>query len=346
MGGDPSTLRSSPFDPAAERTSGLFGTARIGRPRMTASCTVSSDPPLSPDSTTTTSWATWATIRFRDGKASGRGPRCGSYSLSRSPSTATLLCKLRCSRGYTTPRPVPRTAIARPSPSESTVPRWAAPSIPRASPETTAIPATDNDAPSSRAKARPAADAERVPTIATRGRSNASSDPAYASAAGGSSSVPNTVAQPGSSASHQRHWATRTPPSHSAANRAASWSHPSPRRRSEGKGEASPRERRSRVSPRPSTECRCTDRSRETPSPAQDRKVSMSASCRRRTSFNAVWSQSVVMPRRHSLHRAGPDGGVRGRGRRRRCRERTRCHRREGRPACERPGEPGRDRAP
>ena len=51
----------------------------------------------------------------------------------------------------------------------SSTPRWAAPSMPRASPETTATPAAARSRPSARAIPAPAPVQRRVPTIATRG---------------------------------------------------------------------------------------------------------------------------------------------------------------------------------
>src|SRR5262249_11956747 len=77
-----------------------------------------------------------------------------------------------------------------PPASTATVPvarlaRWAAPSMPRASPETTAKPAAPRSRASRSAKRRPAADALRAPTSATVGRLSAAALPRTAKSGGG-----------------------------------------------------------------------------------------------------------------------------------------------------------------
>ena len=63
-------------------------------------------------------------------------------------------------------------------------PAWAAPSIPSASPDTTATPAAARSRPSSRATAAPTPVQRRVPTIATRGPSSTARSPWTNSTAG------------------------------------------------------------------------------------------------------------------------------------------------------------------
>src|SRR5674476_159190 len=101
--------------------------------------------------------------------------------------------------------PVPTTATGgAPSPSATwSAPAWAAPSIPRANPDTTTTPEKARSRPRSTATWRPYGVADRVPTIATRGRpSNTEGSPwakSTAGAPGSSTSMDGYCSAPGSS---------------------------------------------------------------------------------------------------------------------------------------------------
>ena len=89
----------------------------------------------------------------------GRAPR--GASLRSRPVARTRSHRSRCRAGYTTSSPLPTTPTGRP-PASST-PRWAAPSMPRARPETTAMPASVSSRPISRTIPAPAPVHRRVP---------------------------------------------------------------------------------------------------------------------------------------------------------------------------------------
>ena len=138
---------------------------------------VISEPPRSRLSTTTSTSLSAARMRLRSGKRNGSGGVPGGHSDSRTPGRrprptarrwrAGTACPDRCRRPPTGGRAV--------GPQQR--PRWAAPSMPLASPDTTTTPAAASSRPSSaRSHARRRV-ALRVPTMPTRRASSAARSP-------------------------------------------------------------------------------------------------------------------------------------------------------------------------
>ena len=152
------------------------------------------------DSTTTNTSLAAAKMRLRSGNRNASGPHPGGDSEMMTPHSATALHNLVCSRGYTTSRPVATTAIGplEPDSKASITPRWAAASMPRAKPDTTATPLRDKSRPNPRAKWRPAALAARVPMTPARRWANVARLPRANSTAGAAWSPRNALGYNGS----------------------------------------------------------------------------------------------------------------------------------------------------
>ena len=95
----------------------------------------------------------------------------------------------RIAKTPVTPPLPPRSGRAAPP----SAPAWAAPSMPRARPETTQMPAAARSRPSSNATARPSGVARRVPTMATQGRARWPSEPLQNRTPAGSGSLVRAV---------------------------------------------------------------------------------------------------------------------------------------------------------
>ena len=148
--------RSSWFVPAAARLRGEPGTAITSTERSIAAWAVISEPPRSRLSTTTRTSLSAARMRLRSGNRNGSGAVPGGHSDSSRPRSRDLGPQLgvllagtarraRCRRPPTGARPAP----------PRSAPRWAAPSMPLASPDTTATPASASSRPSAAAMSRP-----------------------------------------------------------------------------------------------------------------------------------------------------------------------------------------------
>ena len=168
--------------------------------RDRACSTVIIEPPVARDSTTTNTSLAAAKMRLRSGNRNASGPHPGGDSEMMTPHSATAFHNLACSRGYTTSRPVATTAIGPldPESKASITPWWAAASIPRAKPDTTATPLCDKSRPNPRAKCRPAALAARVPITPTRRCANVPKLPRANNTAGAAWSPRNTLGYEGS----------------------------------------------------------------------------------------------------------------------------------------------------
>ena len=206
--------------PAAARLRTEPGTAITSIERSIAACAVISDPPRSRLSTTTSTSLSAARMRLRSGKRNASGAVPGGHSESSTPRPQTASHSSACWRGYGVSGPLPTTATGRP-PSTARTPRWAAPSMPFAKPDTTLTPASARPRPSIAAISRPTPVALRVPTMPARRACRAARSPRTNSAAGGCGSWRNGAGNSGS-----RRVTTRMP---AAAQRSA---HSPGRRRS------------------------------------------------------------------------------------------------------------------
>ena len=157
--------------PAAARFCTAPGTAITSIERSSASRAVVSDPPRSRLSTTTSTSLSAARMRLRIGKRNFSGAVPGGHSDSSRPSAPTARHSSACWRGYGRSSPLATTPTAWPVPSLLRAPRWAAPSMPLASPDTTTTSAVASSRPSVKAKSQPGPVALRVPTMPTRRRS-------------------------------------------------------------------------------------------------------------------------------------------------------------------------------
>ena len=170
--------------PAAARLRTEPGTAITSIERSIAACAVISDPPRSRLSTTTSTSLSAARMRLRNGKRKASGAVPGGHSESNTPRPQTASHSSACWRGYGVSGPLPTTATGRP-PSTARTPRWAAPSMPFAKPDTTLTPASARPRPSIAAISRPTPVALRVPTMPARRACRAVRSPRTNSAAGG-----------------------------------------------------------------------------------------------------------------------------------------------------------------
>ena len=93
----PSTIR--PFVPSDAALRGDPGTARTRTPRSIASFAVTSEPPRTRDSTTTTASDSAARMRLRAGNRYGRGAQPGGTSASSRPTVVTACHSSACSAG-------------------------------------------------------------------------------------------------------------------------------------------------------------------------------------------------------------------------------------------------------
>ncbi len=143
-----------------------------------------SDPLRSFASTTTTAAERPLMIRLRLGKLNRWGGTDGPNSVMTAPRDLTSLINRRCSGGYTTSRPQPRTPTVPPRPSRP--PLWAAPSTPRASPLTTVTPRLLRSDTSHSATAHAYGDPARAPTSATATEPRSGRAPATHNTSGGS----------------------------------------------------------------------------------------------------------------------------------------------------------------
>ena len=171
--------------PAAARFCTAPGTAITSIERSSASRAVVSDPPRSRLSTTTSTSASAARMRLRIGKRNFSGAVPGGHSDSSRPSAPTARHSSACWRGYGRSSPLATTPTAWPVPALLRAPRWAAPSMPLASPDTTTTSAAASSRPSVKAKSQPGPVALRVPTMPTRRRSRTSQLPLAKRTAGG-----------------------------------------------------------------------------------------------------------------------------------------------------------------
>ena len=142
--------------------------ANTSLPCSDASRAVIREPDSSAASTTRVLWDSPAMMRLRRGKLAANGGVPRGYSLSITPRWTMRCARSRCCLGYTRSRPVPTTAIVAswPSIAPSNAPAWAAPSTPKAIPETMVRPACANVCENWRALAAPCAVGLRLPTTA------------------------------------------------------------------------------------------------------------------------------------------------------------------------------------
>ena len=163
------------FVPADEVLRGEPGTAITVISRFCASSTVIMEPPVARDSTTTTTSDNAASTRLRRGNRYGSGEVPGGDSLSSNPCSETKFHSSIFSFGYTTSRPDATTPMGIPRRERSLAreyatdtPLCAHASMPRARPDTVAIPCSARSNEICDAMYLPAAVAERVPTMPTR----------------------------------------------------------------------------------------------------------------------------------------------------------------------------------
>ena len=128
------------------------GTAITVTPRSDAALAVIRLPPRWRDLDDDEHLGEAAMMRFRSGKWKSSGGVPGGHSDTSSPLSATHRQMSPFCFGYGRSRPLPTTPTSEPS--GRPTPRWAAPSMPRARPETTATRLPPNASPNSYAVAR------------------------------------------------------------------------------------------------------------------------------------------------------------------------------------------------
>jgi hypothetical protein len=159
-GAMPVSKSASP--PAACTRVGWSGTTNSSRPCSRAQRAVMSDPDRSPASITTVALASPEMTRFRCGNVLRSGRRSGGNSLTISPPADRSRAARSASAPLNgTPRPCATTATVRPS-----APRWAASSMPHASPLTTTPPARTTSSATRWANWRAGSLHRRAPTMA------------------------------------------------------------------------------------------------------------------------------------------------------------------------------------
>ncbi len=189
--------QSNWFVPADARESTGPGTANRSTPRSPASLAVIKLPPRSRLSITTSTSTSAARMRLRSGNRNASGGVPGGHSETTAPRALTSAHSEACCLGYGASGPLPTTANGRAS-GWASAPRWAAPSMPLARPDTTVTPRADSSKPNSAAVSRPRCVALRVPTMPTRRASSIDRSPRTNSTAGARGSWNNAAGYRGS----------------------------------------------------------------------------------------------------------------------------------------------------